>query len=488
MDNSIHNILGGVYSSRVYQKIVNSKSMFELTKIVEPLNHFLNQNYGAQIEYIYELMLKNHAHDSIYGCSLDSVHRAVQNRFEKIESILLGIKKRIIRDFHKNTKKPNCVGVFNLSHGGNISTLKFTSEHKIKNSQILSKQKGFTDEKLYNTNQVPITEDITTLYEQIVEIDNIKPFSFSSKVPLVPTKKTFATNCSIENDNLKLEIIDNKIAVYDKKNNQKYDDFIKIIDTKDDGDSYNYAPAGESVEIKILKTKLIYCGDIQSKLRIYFKNIELDVILNNKSEFFEFDIKLNNKTKNHKLQLVFNLKAPIDVHFAQDAMGIIKRTCDPNYSLYQNMPARRPQELKTNSFPMLNFVIAQNFFALTKGLNEYEIYKNELRICLIRSSGIISNPKNKARSIPAGPPISTPELQCLGEHKMNICIGFESDYKKIFGYQDEFFNSQVAFLLDEKIEDKEFLKLNNNQIFYGINDKKEKILYDFIDDGLIFDK
>ena len=77
------------------------------------------------------------------------------------------------------------------------------------------------------------------------------------------------------------------------------------------------------------------------------------------------------------------------------------------------MPAKRPIELKTNCFPMQNFVCANGTIAITKGLHEYEIYQNELRICLLRSFSTISNPKNPARSIPAGPDLKTPKAQCL---------------------------------------------------------------------------
>ena len=104
---------------------------------------------------------------------------------------------------------------------------------------------------------------------------------------------------------------------------------------------------------------MIENGNIRSRLRIYYKNLELDVILTNRSEFFEFEAKINNKKKNHKLQDVFNLEEKIFETYAQDSLGIIKRECDPDYSLYKNQPARRPQELKTNSFPMLNFVYAK---------------------------------------------------------------------------------------------------------------------------------
>ena len=42
----------------------------------------------------------------------------------------------------------------------------------------------------------------------------------------------------------------------------------------------------------------------------------------------------------------------------------------------------------------------------------------------MRSTGIISNPKNPARTTPAGPPIEVPEAQQLGENTAELSIGF----------------------------------------------------------------
>ena len=484
LDNSQNNILGGVFSSRIYQKVQNAKLMHKISRIVEPLNCFLGLNYAPNIDYAYELILKNHAHDSIYGCSTDKVHKIVDSRFEKANEILEGLEKRIVRDFHKNTKKPRYVGVFNLSNYKNSGIARVVSEYKLKNAQIISKTKGFSDSKLYDINQVPVTEDILTLYEQVVEIDEQKPMSFKTFEPKKPEKLSFAGKNYIENPYLKLSFEDGKINVLNKSTGALHKDFIKITDTRDLGDSYNFAPASKAEIIKPIKTKVLENGLVRSVLRIFYKDLTIDAILDNKNKFFEFNAKINNKKKNHKLQVVFNLNEPIYEAFAQDSLGIIKRKCDPNYSLFENQPAMRPYELKTNSFPMLNFVYAQGTGVLNEGVNEYEIYKNELRIALLRSVGIISNPKCASRSIPAGPPILTPDLQCLGLQKVRFGLCFTSKKEKMFEYSEKFLNTQCAFVLDKQLDEKIFINTNKNNIFYGINDKGQGIFCDLKNDKI----
>ena len=71
----------------------------------------------------------------------------------------------------------------------------------------------------------------------------------------------------------------------------------------------------------------------------------------------------------------------------------------------------------------INLKNNKHFGIVTKGLTEYEVYKNTLSITLLRSTGIISNPKNPSRSTPAGPPIEVPEAQQLGRNQVEFAIG-----------------------------------------------------------------
>lgn len=73
---------------------------------------------------------------------------------------------------------------------------------------------------------------------------------------------------------------------------------------------------------------------------------------------------------------------------------------------------------------MQRFVWANGLGIITHGLTEYEVSKNTLAVTLLRSIGIISNPKNPARTTPAGPPLDVPGAQQLGENTAEFSIGF----------------------------------------------------------------
>ena len=75
-------------------------------------------------------------------------------------------------------------------------------------------------------------------------------------------------------------------------------------------------------------------------------------------------------------------------------------------------------------------VCANGIGIVTLGLTQYEVYKNELKIPILRGTGLISNPKNPSRTTPAGPPIETLDLQMLGRNKVEFSMFLGNDLIK----------------------------------------------------------
>ena len=522
LDNSETYILPGVYSSRIPQKVENAKFQWDLFRIIEPFNYFMQTaydnkgNYTPSLDYAVKTLIKNHAHDSIYGCSTDEVHKCVQSRFDKVKAVIDGVKHRLIRDFKReylendfaagileaDTKlvkknQRSKIGIFNFSNYKYSGTAKIITDFKMQNAQLIGKFRGFSDEILYDTRQIPVTEQYLSLYEYLIEVIALSPFSFSC-IDNVKTQSTLEiTENKISNSLLELNLTrkNGKISInfLDKRNGKKYLDVLKILDIKDVGDSYNSAPKGKSSEFKLLGTKIIEKGSIRACLRLIFEhNFKLDVFLTNLGRFFEFEAKFNNNKKNRKIQMCLKLENPIDTTFAEDAIGYIERKHDYNWLLSANMPAKPKIEVKTNSYPMQRWVIAQDLGVMTLGLNDYEIYKNELKITLIRGTARISEPKNPARYIPAGPPIETPDLQCLGFQKLNFAVSINPDIASIQQDVEAFYQPTVAVLGNFKqICSKKFLDLPENLIFYGLKPTYNKCFGVFYNSGsknIIFKK
>lgn len=92
-------MLQGVLSTRLYLKRENRLAEHRLINLCEPLYTWLSAlegfDYpGEELVYAWKLLLKNHPHDSICGCSIDPVHREMMVRTSKLHHLLNALDAR----------------------------------------------------------------------------------------------------------------------------------------------------------------------------------------------------------------------------------------------------------------------------------------------------------------------------------------------------------------------------------------------------------
>ncbi|MBS4759134.1 MAG: hypothetical protein KHX03_00345 [Clostridium sp.] len=488
-DTTRNFILPGVYSSRIDLKQENAKLQWKLARIVQPLQaitNFLNlsANFQSYTDYLYKKLLNNHPHDSIYGCSIDNVHKENKVRnltvSEGSDAILNSIRRDLCSD--------NSLSVINISNYNFSGALKITSEKKLDkkfNAQLISKRKGFPLLKVYDINQVPITEDYTTLYEYLIDIKEIPEFSLKTlkESDINKSSSLKISDTTIENNYIKLSVKNNKIEIYDKTKNKLYKNFISFTDKADIGDSYNFGALKNDIpfQSKIIKSKIKKSGPIRSTLEVQFaldipskstekgrsKSIKkhilkLLVTLENQNKYIEFNLEYENKSLNHILQVEFNLENKITETESDDLSGIIKRKFDPEYDIYKLIPAPRGIELKLNTAPLQKFVYTQGIGIITEGLQEYDIRKNKLALTLLRATGTISNPHNPTRGTPAGPPLLTPDLQMQGKNGARFAICFADNVNELEKHTEAFYQSALLFCAE--LKDEKLLEFNNKHI------------------------
>ena len=307
LNNELNFILPGVYSSRIYIKQANAHSQWLLSRIAEPLQalsnfYFETKSKQSEINHAYKTLIKNHAHDSIYGCSIDEVHDEMLTRFKKADTISNGIIKRTIRDLSQNNAPLSVINLSNFNYSGKI---KIQTEQKLPkwmNAIKISSQKGFTDNKLYNIQEIPITEDITDINEYLIDVKNIDSFSLTQikKENICNEKYIKITKNSIENKNIKIEVKNNKINITDKKRNEEYKNIITISDRADIGDSYNFGALKNDIPINAILNKYEIKESNQQRAIIkltYTINIPATSTLKGR----------NKTTKTHKIDLLIIL-------------------------------------------------------------------------------------------------------------------------------------------------------------------------------------
>lgn len=367
-DNSKTFILQGSYSARMKVKQYNIKCTYMLEQ-ADKLQKKYGSKYNSVIEYAYKLLLKNQAHDGICGCSTDLVHRENITRYEKI----LQIANTIIEELR-------------LEH--NFKTPVMQSKDLLPEYKVISKHFGVENSLLYDTQKIPVTEDFTTIHTL-------------KKSPAVKPEINF-------------EVKNGKIRIGNVE--------MQFVRFQDAGDTYNFGAVeddkGEVAEVYSFKNNII---------KTSFFDVQVDI-----GELINFKIEWDNKLKNKIWQVKFNLKQPVTETYSEDMNSIIKREFNPEYDMRKHLPKERGIEVKTNFAPMQRYVGTQGFGIITQGLTEYEIKEKSILITLLRSTGVISNPKNPSRSTPAGPPIEVPDAQQSGYNCAEFSAGFfeAKDYQK----------------------------------------------------------
>ena len=420
-DNSKTFTLQGCYSSRLDLKRINVKCAYKL----DLANRFVKQQkvskYDTLISYAYKLLLQNQAHDSICGCSTDDVHLENLIKYKKILQIANTIIDELKLANNFDEKK-----ILNLSGKTFSGIVQFKSSKPLDGYDRIDAKKGFDRYLLTNTQKIPVTEDYCYIYTYLAEVENLKPGEIEYLLPATTPSDLKITENSLENSHISLQIQENKIYINGVQ--------MSLFDFADLGDSYNNGPKADDkgLEFRVLRTKIVLRTKTRCALRVDFEGawdiIPLTVSLDKKSTFLKFKFDWVNTQKNHLLEVKFNLKNPIREVFSEDMNTLIKRNFEPEYDIRKNLPDRRGQEARTNTAPMQRgFLIDEegnNLGVVTKGLTQYEIFKNSVYLPILRSTGVISNPQNPARSTPAGPPIEVDALQQIGANTAEFYVFF----------------------------------------------------------------
>jgi len=425
-DNSRTFILPGTYSSRLDIKRYNVECCHELPFADKLQKHF-NLNYDKLIEYAYKLLLKNQAHDGICGCSTDEVHAENITRYKKILQICQTIKDEV-----RFKLGSSGLGI-NMGDKPYSGIIEFESCDELIGLQMISSRKGFDNEILQDTQRIPVTEDYTDIYTYLAQVNNLRPTELAFVNPTEEESDLQVDDNSISNSKISLKVIGNNILI----NN---DIQLEFVDYIDNGDSYNEGPVKDDYGISadIISTKKQMEGPLRSALKIETSFFNVIVSLDKNSELLKFNIDWINEDKNHLIQAKFVLNDNISKTYSEDFNELIERKFDYDYDIRQNLPQDRGIEAKSNTAPMQRFVWANNFGIFTKGMTQYEVFKNMLSIPLLRATGMISNPHNSSRSTPAGPPIETPALQMLGKNSAEFYVycgdinGYEHNLDKVF--------------------------------------------------------
>lgn len=478
-------LLYGVLSTRLYLKRANRLAEFRLSRIAEPLLASLaamnKMEYPAgQFDYAWKTLLKNSAHDSICGCSVDEVHREMMSRTAKINDVIDTMLIEAGSAVAGKAENPawssadpafgsGSVNVFNLS-SSTVSTpvpMKWFGELDNKRSwrdgnvQIASRKK--VDQLFSGWGAVPYYKEVEML-EGWLWADNIPPmgsktFEWPPQEQSTPESPVVVHRNKVSNGLLDVTVYKSGQVTVSQtvpgKASRVFELGHKIRDVGDGGDSYNFDPLPDDKPIEarlvsvqpgkqgplvgsllltyeldipqkaiddgpLFKTKDPDAGKIRllrrSAKRIKHK-ITTEITLKRANGIVFFETSWANHSDDHKLSVFFNTEHQVKNTFSENHFSCLKRN-HQHIGKSERLPVPIAHEQLPDQFPCQRFFIANGQMFLNTGLPEYGVVGKEVSITLLRAMSWLSKPRLWSRGGGAGPNLAVPEANC---HGRNVC-------------------------------------------------------------------
>jgi len=538
-DRRSGNLFGHVISSRTYLKMENFHSERMLQYYAEPINS-LAGIFGMNIndEYLniaWNYLVQNSAHDSIGGCSRDSIHEDMMWRYKQINEISEGVFSRGLKylilqtntdplenthDLYLTAFNPN----FEKRNTTEFAVIDIPAEY----------DKGAFVIKDENGNEVPMqlinSESEKPLLEQLID----RPMYFEMKryrallslkdIPafglktykIVPKKKSGKAKLNsktevssrkrtLENEFYKIKIHKNgTFDVTDKINGEKFKNLGYFYDEGEEGNAWVHKPLDPVITTLDSRPDIgIYSsGDLSSSFLIshriklpvrretdFQKNrststkkgnrvkhrIDLIIELMTNSPCVNLFVSFNNMVPNHRLRIMFPTKLDAKYSYAEGGFDVVRRSIDrPDTKEWVEQPQY--------DYPFNHFVDIENdnygIAVFGNGLKEYEVLNDKdrtLAITLLKAFPYKIAPSSEQDySYEEGSQVLWPidfEIGLFLHSKESI--NTVTDSKNIFSEALNFHN-HIQLVQHGKTEGK--LPLTNSFISFKTNDTKVSCL------------
>lgn len=371
----LQNVLRGVNSARIYLKQANEAAERRLLAIETIAALRGGAVPAADLRLAWRDLLRNHPHDSICGCSCDEVHRDMLVRYEQLGRTL---------------------GALEDDGPALVNPLPYRRARLVQRDG----------------------------HESVVALDG-----FTGRVvELAPTKAyASADGTSIENELLRVEAeADGTLTVTNLRDGTRFPGLHVLEDEPDVGDLYTFCPGGPVTRATPHGVRVLRSGPLVSELLVAAELPGVRVVtvvrLVRGLDRVELRTTVENNAPDHRLRVHFPVGTDEQYVRAESQFAVVRRPVE--------LPAPHAEwvEPPVPTAHTLGTVALGPLALLTKGLPEYESGRDGLRLTLLRCVGTIAQPPGLAtRPNGAGPPVPTPEGQCLGTHVLEYALRLDGD-------------------------------------------------------------
>jgi len=420
---------------------------------------------GAEAAYQYPLdelrlawreLLRNQPHDSLPGCSLDEVHRDMEQRFRSAKQIAQLVQREALTALAEQapSMRPR---EDNMEAWSLVNPLPWRriglSELELPVSLARTRRLLATTPKGNIPVQVAGPHDRRTALVA-AEVDGFGALPvrlMAGQASLSQRVARAVGTHGIENEYYHIEVAPNgTLEVMDQKTGHRLVGLHWFEDEADRGDEYSYCPVDGDVpwDSRSLRarTRLVAGGPVVAELEI-----RLDVRLPRKLrrdrkgrsrstagcplrtrvrliagvDRIEFSTTALNRAQDHRFRVIFPAPGSGRHVLAEGHFGILRRPAEPVWNgCWREPPAK--------THHTAGAVAAGELLLIGRGLPEYEAIPNDrggvdLALTLLRCVGWLSCSDLSTRPGAQEPHIPTPDAQCLGSHTFEYAISLRGD-------------------------------------------------------------
>lgn len=279
-------------SARIYLKQANDRCQTLLERVMEPLGLLVQDRelHRDFSQFYWKMLMQNHPHDSICGCSVDEVHREMVTRFEKVEKgaarYVEEQARELARRMSTRHEHPDAIPLVIFQTSGQASSQVLREKVAVKKiyfdeleyKKIPPKLESVRLPSYYieraDKSRVPaVVKDLGVMFGYELPPDGFRrpyyareielSFFFESSIHLgyevcylVPTEQPILAEAAhpiwneeekkLENEHMQITIHENgSYSILDKASGHEYQHLGLYEDTGDVGNEYMYKASGD---------------------------------------------------------------------------------------------------------------------------------------------------------------------------------------------------------------------------------------------------
>ena len=433
------------------------------------------------LRHAWRELIKNYAHDSICGCSVDEVHGEMAMRLTTIGQVTAAVAEDalvriathaapacpqaeipivVVNPSGFARSGPVCVDVlpdldapvgerrFGWTQGAGVDLCTYalvdvagreveftrTPATRLQVTDVLDRRKELLlDRVRFTATRVPA---MGTAVFRLVPRD--APDTQAERGHQVEDQPLV-----LDNGIVRVEVeAHGTIALNDLRSGTRFTGLLGLLDEADAGDEYGFAPLptdqpmaadpdhwtaqpGPDADTLVVHNRLRLPAGLADDRRGRAAStadvgVTYTLRLAPGDDKVAVDIAVDNQARDHRLRLRFPTGLPTSTTLAESAFGVIRRDCHlPDAAGWIDLPS--------GVYAMRRFVGIEHadvgLQILAEGLHEYSSTPDgTILLTVLRSVGWLARIDHPLRPHKVGPEIPTPGAQCLGEHRFRCAL------------------------------------------------------------------